>query len=330
MRLLEELWPAMTAWLGFAERSAAGARHPDRVAARPEPAPHEEFLWDTGFHWGEWLVPGEDPSDFPAFMAADKSDVATAYLSHTAGVAARIATALGRAGEAERWATLSDNALAAWRAEFVAPDGKVRPDTQANLVRALSFGLVPDEHRQRTADRLAELVRDMGTHLGTGFLATPYLLPVLADGGHLDVAYDLLLQDTAPSWLAMTERGATTLWERWEGVGADGVPHESLNHYCKGAVIGFLHRYVAGLERTASTWRRFRVRPRPGGGVTWARAEHETPHGRAAVAWEVTADGALRVEVTVPPGCAADVVLPSGETQAAGPGTSHWTSPAPG
>ena len=107
--------------------------------------------------------------------------------------------------------------------------------------------------------RLVELIREAGTHLGTGFLATPYLLPVLADSGHLDVAYELLLQDTEPSWLAMIDRGATTVWERWNGVDADGVPHESLNHYSKGAVISFLHRYVAGIQLLEPGYRHFRV-----------------------------------------------------------------------
>ena len=133
---------------------------------------------------------------------------------------------------------------------------------------------MPDELRQQTADDLAALVRAAGTHLGTGFLATPDLLPVLADHGHLDVAYELLLQDTAPSWLVMIDRGATTVWERWEGIDEDGVPHESLNHYSKGAVVSFLHRYVAGLQRLEPTWRRFRVAPRPGGGITSAETEH--------------------------------------------------------
>ena len=76
---------------------------------------------------------------------------------------------------------------------------------------------------------------------------------MLADTGHLDVAYELLFQDSEPSWLVMIDRGATTVWERWEGVDADGVPHESLNHYSKGAVISFLHRYVAGLHRLEPT-----------------------------------------------------------------------------
>jgi len=327
VRLLEEQWPSMVAWLDLVERTAAGQRHPSRVAARPEPAPHEEFLWDAGFHWGEWLVPGEDLSDFGAFAPADKSEVATAFYARSTGLAARIARVIERDDEAARYERLSARVANAWRTEFLSPDGQVRPLTQANHVRALAFRLVPDELRHSLADRLAKLVRDNETHLATGFLATPDLLPALADGGHLDVAYDLLHQDTPPSWMAMIDRDATTVWERWEGIDDDGVPHESLNHYSKGAVIGFLHRYVAGIQRLEPTYRRFRVHPRPGGGITWARAEHDSPHGRVAASWRIDGD-AFELDVAVPPGCAADVVLPSGESSTVGPGTHHWTSPA--
>ncbi|MBM2621998.1 family 78 glycoside hydrolase catalytic domain [Actinoplanes sp. LDG1-06] len=318
--LLAEMWPAMTRWLNYVSRTASAQRHPSRTGA---PAPHERFLWDTGFHWGEWLVPGEDMSDFAAFAAADKSDVATAYFARTARVAARIAGLLGFSEQAAQWAEVSDGARSAWQAEFVTPAGDVRPETQANLVRALAFDLVPAELRRRTADRLAKLIRDNGTHLSTGFLATPDLLPVLADAGHLDVAYDLLLQTTPPSWLTMIERGATTVWERWEGIDTNGIPHDSLNHYSKGAVIGFLHRYTAGLQRLTPTWRRFRVHPHPGGGLTSASAWHETPHGRASVEWTLT-DGSFVLKATVPPGCEAEVVLPDGDTHKAGPGTHHF------
>lgn len=319
---LAELWPTMVRWLARVEQVASGERHPDRVAKHPEPQPHETYLWDTGFHWGEWLEPGGEPSDFPAFVAADKSDVATAFYSWSAGHAARIATVLGRTEEGKRYADLSAGALDAWRTEFVAPDGRITPHTQANLVRALAFGMVPDEHRQRAADDLAALVRDAGTHLQTGFLSTPDLLPVLAEHGHLDLAYELLLQDTEPSWLAMIERGATTVWERWEGIDADGVPHESLNHYSKGAVISFLHRYVAGLQRLEPTWTRFRVRPRPGGGVTRAETRHLTPHGEVGVSWRLDGDR-LDVTVTVPADCRGELVLPDGTVHDLAPGVHH-------
>ena len=317
--VLAELWPAMTAWLDRARRMAASQRHPARVAARPDPSPHEEFLWDSGFHWGEWLEPGGAPEDFGAFMAADTSDVANAYWAWSCRHVARIAQVLGRADDAAAYATLAGRVEDAWRREYLV-DGHVRPRTQAALVRALRFGLVPDSLVPQAVEDLVALVRAAVGHLATGFLATPFLLPVLADHGHEDVAYDVLLADGEPGWLAMIERGATTVWEHWDGVDADGVPHGSLNHYSKGAVVSFLHGYVAGLLRTEPTWRRFTVRPRPGGGVTWARASHVTPHGEAAVAWRLDED--LEVTVTVPPGCVADVVLPDGTRCQAGPGES--------
>jgi alpha-L-rhamnosidase len=306
--------------LDHVERAARTTRHPDRQRHRPDPAPHEAYLWDTGFHWGEWLVPGEDLADFPAFMAADQGDVATAYFARSAEILAGIAHVLDRPADAARYADLSARVRDAWQTEYLGADGRLTPDTQANHVRALAFGLVPVELRAAVADRLVELIRQADTHLGTGFLATPLLLPALAEIGHLDVAYELLFADTEPSWLVMIDRGSTTLWERWNGVDADGIPSESLNHYSKGAVVSFLHRYVGGLQLLDDpAYRRFRVQPQPGGGITWATTAHESPYGRIEVAWRITAD-LLVVDVTVPPGTVAEVVLPDGSSREAEPG----------
>jgi len=299
-------------------------RHPARIERSPEPAPHERYLWDTGFHWGEWLEPGNGPGPMDEFVAADKGDVATAFLAHSAGLMSRIAGLLGRDDDAVRYGELSEKVRAAWRAEYLELDGRLTPDTQATHVRALAFGLVPDVLRPVVAERLVELIRKVDTHLGTGFLATPYLLPVLADAGHLDVAYDLLLQDTGPSWLLMVDRGATTVWERWEGVDDDGVPHESLNHYSKGAVVSFLHRYTAGIELVEPAYRRFRVRPRPGGGLTSAEAAHESPYGRIESAWRIDA-GTFELRVVVPAGTSAEIVLPDGSVDGAGPGEHTYS-----
>ena len=320
--VLAEVWPSMVTWVDFAATAARTLRYPGRAEARPEPAPHEEFLWDGGYHWGEWLEPGAQSDDH---MQVDQGSVATAFLHHSAALAARIGRLLGHDTEATRFEDMAANVLEAWRTEFIGPDGALTPDTQANHVRALAFGLVPDELRAHTAGRLVALIREAGTHLGTGFLATPYLLPVLADTGHLDVAYELLLQDTPPSWLAMVGRGATTVWELWEGIDTDGVPHESLNHYSKGAVISFLHNYVAGITLLDGypAYRRFRVEPRPGGDLTWAEAVHDSPYGRIESAWHL--DGSsLRLTVTVPPGTVAEVVLPDGTRHDQGPGTATY------
>jgi len=324
-RLLEEQWPSMVAWLSFVERCAATGRHPVRAARDGAAFPHERYLWDSGFHWGEWLVPGDDlkgPDEFEAFRRADKADVATAYFANSARLMSRIATVIGRSGDALRYGELAERVRAAWVAEFVGPDGRLHPDTQANHVRALAFDLIPDELRPAAAARLVELIRAAGTHLATGFLATPYLLPVLADAGYLDVAYELLFADTMPSWLYMIGCGATTVWERWNGIDSAGNPYESLNHYSKGAVISFLHRYIAGirlLDSHGPAYRRFRIEPCPGGGITSARAEHDSPYGRIESSWRL-AGGTFELDVTVPPGASAEVVLPDGSARTVDPG----------
>ncbi|BEP13356.1 glycoside hydrolase family 78 protein [Acidothermaceae bacterium B102] len=322
--VLLESWDSLRRWVDFAAGAAASGRHPSREA-RAE-APYEKFLWDRGFHWGEWLEPGFAITDFGAFVMADKSEVATAYLHRSAATAARIGELIGAdAATVERFREVADGARTAWRAEFVGTDGSLAVQTQASHVRALAFGLVPDELRPAVAARLVELVAEAGGHLSTGFLSTGLLLPTLAEAGHLETAYALLLQDTEPSWLTMIDRGATTVWERWNGVDADGVPHESLNHYSKGSVVSFLHGYVAGLAATAPGYRTFRVRPQPGGGLTWARTAHESPYGLIEVSWQVGDEG-LSLDVVVPGGTTAEVVLPDGSTSRVTAGSHSWTT----
>ena len=323
-QVLADQYASMEAWVEFALRRAASGRHPGRVAARPEPAPHEEYLWDTGFHWGEWLEPG---ADFYADLqpAKDKADVATAYLYRSAATLARVAQLLGKSGSSSHYRRVATQVRKAWRAEFVAANGTVTPATQANLVRALAFGLVNHRERDQVAADLVKLIRSAGTHLGTGFLATPFLLPVLADHGHLDVAYDLLRQTSVPSWLHMIESGATTVWENWEGLDVHGKG--SLNHYSKGAVISFLHSYVAGLRPVPDTpaWQEFEVRPCPGGGITAAQARLDTPYGPIGAAWQ-TEDRIFSLRVQVAPGTRARVTLPDGTTSTRGPGNHTFSA----
>ena len=272
---LRPLLAMMRAWVDFALARAESGRHADRAAARPTPLPHERYIWDTGRHFGEWAEPdfAKDPAAaFAKVLKMDHGPTATAFLHRSAGELARLSDVLDDAVAAAHYADVADRVRQAWCAEFVDAQGRVQPQTQANLVRALAFGLLPPALRQRAADDLAALVRAADMHLGTGFLATPFLLAVLADHGHLDVAYDLLFQNTSPSWLSMIDQGATTIWELWTGF--DGKGEGSLNHYSKGSVVSFLHHYVAGLQIVEPGYRRFRVAPRPGGGLTSASTWH--------------------------------------------------------
>jgi alpha-L-rhamnosidase len=331
-------WEAMSRWVDWALETARTRRHPSRVQRSAEPLPHEQYLWDGSFHWGEWCEPKEraadgtliDPlqDDPMAWFMEDKGEVGTAYLYRSTSTLARIAAILGREAEAARYEEAAQHVLRAWRTEFLREDGRTAKDTQAAYVRALSFGLIPDDQRAAAADRLVELIRRAGTHLGTGFLSTADLLPVLAETGHADVAYELLFQRTSPSWLGMIDRGATTIWEDWDGVDEHGRAFASLNHYSKGAVVRFLHTHLLGLDQAPASvaWESFVLRPVPGGGVTWAEGSYVTPQGTIEAAWRIE-DGRITVSGRVPAATTGVIRLPDGSSTEVGPGEFTVTAP---
>jgi alpha-L-rhamnosidase len=327
--ILAENWDAMKRWLDFVRTTAESHRHAVRAAASPVPAKHEKHLWDTGFHWGEWMEPDGPEPDLFAARSADHGIAATAYYRNTTALMAKIAGVLGHGNQAAALAELSEKVRQAWEAEYLDSAGQVTEPSQANCVRALAFDLVSPEQRAAVTAQLVSLIRAAGTHVGTGFLATPYLLPVLADNGEVDVAYELLMQDSEPSWLAMVDRGATTMWELWNGLDAGGTPHQSLNHYSKGAVVSFLHRCTAGLSQALGSagYERIIIEPRPGAGLTSAATSHRGPQGLIEVLWTED-DGGLQLSASVPPGTTAEVRLPGRPAAVVGPGTHSFTAPA--
>ena len=178
----------------------------------------------------------------------------------------------------------------------------------------LYFGMEQGENRETMAANLNRLVAEKGFHLNTGFTGTPYLLFALADNGYVDTAYRVLMQDTCPSWLYCVRMGATTFWEQWNTITPDGkVRDPSMNHYAYGAVGDFLYRRVLGLEPTEGGYRHFRVKPVPGGGITWAQGSVRTPYGEISLRWEQTEDD-FRVTLDVPVSTVCTLTLPDGET----------------
>ncbi|MGD6741751.1 family 78 glycoside hydrolase catalytic domain [Streptomyces sp. BH106] len=324
---LAESWDAMVRWVEWALTTARTARHPSRVARSPQPLPHEEFIWDGSFHWGEWCEPKPRAADGSLlepeqdWMATDKGEVGTAFLYRSTATLASIAAVLGRQNEGARYTYLAERIKNAWRTEFIDDAGRTTVDTQASYVRAFAYGLAPEKLRVPVAARLATLIRAAGTHLTTGFLSTADLLPTLTDTGHADLAYEVLLQRTSPSWLGMLDRGATTVWEDWDGIDDNGDAHESLNHYSKGAVIHFLHTHTLGLRQAEGSvaWERFVVAPVPHVSIGWARGSFDSPRGPITVEWRTSVDQ-LDLTVDVPPTSTATVVLPDGTERTVGPG----------
>lgn len=309
--VLEENWDAMVAWVQFCVRRAA-ERHPSRTG---DPLPHERYIVDTGYHWGEWLEPsnslsdealveGELPHAVKMIMnlsANPDAEVATAYFARSTELLAQIARTLGKEHEAHQYAQLHAHIKAAYQAEFLDHDGIPRTLTQAKFVRPLTFNLIPDGAGQRVANRLADLVVTEGSRLATGFLSTGFLLPTLSAWGYDDLALDVLLQEEQPSWLGQVALGATTMLETWDGVG-------SQNHYALGTVARYLYENLAGLRPLAPGWQQIEIRPLLTERLDHVSATTPTPFGPVSSAWRRT-DAGWEIEVSVPPGAEARLVL---------------------
>ena len=316
--VLEQNWDAMVKWVEFCRRRAAENRNPTRTGI---PRPHERFVVDTGFHWGEWLEPGAEmalevgdaDSDLPPALQVlmklannPDAEVATAYFAYSADLLARSAEVLEKDIEADAYGHLAAMIRHAYQAEFLDNAGFPLSPTQAKHVRPLMFGLIPEAARQGVADRLATLVRENRTRLGTGFLSTGYLLPVLSAHGHDELAVELLLQTESPSWLGQVNLGATTILESWTGAG-------SQNHYALGAVARWMYERLAGLSGRAPGWREIEIRPLLTDRLAHVAASTPTAFGPVACAWRRSADH-WDIDVKIPAGVTARLVLPAGMT----------------
>lgn len=310
--VLEQQFPSMVAWV----EEVTAAAGPDR-------------LWSAGFQFGDWLDPTAPPGR-PEAAKTYPEIVATAYFARSAQIVADAAALLGREDDAARFAALAAQVRSAFHDEYVSRSGRLLSDSPTAYALALVFDLLEtDDERRRAADRLAELVRGDQYRIATGFIGTPLVCDALSAHGHADVAYRLLLNTEAPSWLYAVEHGATTIWERWDSLLPDGTVNPSgmtsFNHYALGAVADWMHRVVAGLGAAAPGYRRLRIAPQPPRrGLTSASARLRTPYGEAASAWEL-ADGQLHLTVTVPVGATAEVLLPSGATHEVGSGEHAFT-----
>ncbi|MGH1560675.1 alpha-L-rhamnosidase C-terminal domain-containing protein [Caulobacter segnis] len=188
------------------------------------------------------------------------------------------------------------------------PTAEVGNDSQTSHILALRFGLVPPPLRAASAGRLAADIRRRGTKLSTGFIGTPYILDVLADHGHADLAHGLLLQTDLPSWGYRVGQGATTVFERWDGL-KDGVVTGSLNHYAFGAVCGFVWRRIIGIDALEPGFRRIAIRPLFDPRLPGAAGGYESVVGRISSTWRRTAGG-VRLDVAIPANTTARVELP--------------------
>ncbi|MBQ9195775.1 MAG: family 78 glycoside hydrolase catalytic domain [Clostridia bacterium] len=274
--VLEEQFECMKGWTDYITASTAA-----------------KDLWTGHFHFGDWL--SLDAPEGSRVGATRLDFIATAFYAYSVELVAKAGKLLGR--DMAEYEALHDRITAAFQRAF--PDYQ----TQTEHVLAVRFNLCPD--RQKTAGALAEMVKADGKQLRTGFVGTPYLLHVLSDYGHADLAWDLLLRRSYPGWLYPVTKGATTVWEHWDGIKEDGSfwseSMNSFNHYAYGAVGDWVFEQAAGIRHDESHpgFAELIYAPHPDQRLGWLAASLQSRYGRIHAAWRYE-NGGVRYELETP------------------------------
>lgn len=297
-RILEQQYASMKAWVGYMEKNS------------------RDGLWNTGFHFGDWLFyrPFDDNDGKSA--VTDKYLIAQCFFAHSTQLLINTAKVLGEKQDEERYRQLLEKIKEAFLREYTTANGRLVSGTQTAYVLALHFDMLPESLRKQAAARLVTNIKDYGMHLTTGFLGTPYLCHVLTRFGYTDIAYSLLMQKTYPSWLYPVTKGATTIWERWNGIRTDGsfepASMNSFNHYAYGAIGDWMYRVVAGLgmDETIPGYKHIIIKPHVGGGLTAATASLQTYYGKIVSGWKME-NGKMVMDIDIPVNTTATIFIPA-------------------
>ena len=318
--ILKAQYDSMKSWCGYIRKAA------EKTGDKHLPKDAERYLWNTGFQYGEWLIPstaknGFDFKNMGSVMKETAAYSAPAYSYYSLALTARTARLLGCEEDALELETAAEKVKSAIRECLIGQDGSVPSERMGAYVILLYFGLIPEEKRLAAAEQLTKLIHENGDCLDTGFLATPFLLDVLMDNGQEELAWTLLTQTKAPSWLYEVQHGATTIWESWYGYKEDGEPAAiSMNHYAFGCVADWMFRTINGIQALAPGFRRIRIAPRPGAGITGAARDFRSTAGMIHTDWSLK-DDLFLLNVSIPANAEAVVELPDGSSREVGSGS---------
>jgi alpha-L-rhamnosidase len=251
--------------------------------------------------------------------------IGTAYYCYTALLMTRIAEALGKKEDAQKYRELAEAIGAVFAKTFIKSDGRIvdgKNETgQTFYALAFGLGLVPPELKSLAAGQFVAAIKQEDDHLATGFLGTPFVLFALQKAGHPELAYKLALNKTYPSWLQQVIWGSTTMWERWDGwrpdKGFQDPGMNSFNHYWLGCVSEWLFTQAAGIDSDGPGFERIAIRPEivePENGFSWVKARYDSIRGAIASAWKLE-EGRFELNVTVPGNSVATVSVPAGNAE---------------
>lgn len=317
--ILEEQYETMERWMGYVNRQAA-QRSPLGFRLNPvnwfnkAKKENERYLWNTGFHYGDWLIPSKSGDGWMKLaepVLLTRRIVASAYYAYSTSLMAKIAGTLGKTADQKKYSELNEKIKKAFAAAYVSSNGMLKPSLQGVYILALQFDLIPASVKQKSVTHLVELIKNNGDRLDAGFLSIPFLMDVLCNNGHRDIAYKLLFQDQCPSWLYEVKKGATTIWESWKAITPDGkISHLSYNHYAFGCIGDWMYRTIGGLNAVEPGYKSSLIKPDLAGKFTSASTSLETVYGTLSNSWEIK-EGMMRMNVAVPVNTTARIILPN-------------------
>jgi alpha-L-rhamnosidase len=296
--ILETQYPSMKAWVGYMENAS------------------KNHLWNTGSHFGDWLFyrPFDDNDGKSA--VTDKYLLAQCFFANSVQIMINTGKLLDKKEDVAHYTQLLQQLKDAFLQEYVTPNGRLVSGTQTAYVIALNFDMFPESMRAKAAATLVENIKSYGNHLTTGFLGTPYLCHVLTRFGYTDVAFKLLMQETYPSWLYPVKMGATTIWERWNGIRPDKTfepaSMNSFNHYAYGAIGDWMYRILAGLDTDIEGpgYKKIIIKPYIGGKITQASASLDTYYGKLSSGWTIE-NNKFILAIEIPANTSATVFIPA-------------------
>jgi len=323
--ILHQQYDSMKKWCDYVittarSKRARGSKLPDGI---------EQYLWNTGFHFGEWLIPSLSTKGYGSGTFRSLKDslkyIAPIYGYFSMTSMAEIARVLGNAADAQYYGDISLKIKDAIGKGVIDQDGNMPVELMGAYVLPLYFDLVPEKFRQHFADRLVKMIEENGGCLDTGFLGTPFLMDALCKIERTDLAYAILYQDKCPSWLYEVKNGATSIWESWYAYKEDGTPIVmSLNHYAFGCVDDWIFRYINGIDKTKPGFKHILIQPEPDQSLTYARRTFRSEYGDIVSDWKVT-DGKFQLDVAIPCNTTATVVLPDGTHHELGSGRYNFS-----
>ncbi|MEN9748379.1 MAG: hypothetical protein RLZZ603_1071 [Actinomycetota bacterium] len=277
-------------------------------------ADHNGLLIPPRMQLGDWLDP-DAAEGKPWDAKVSGQFMSNAYHVHSLDIMAATEQLVGDPAEAQRLREQRSKVAEAIWNEL----GEAAAATPTGAAILLEFNLAPADQRERIAAGLAAGVRNTAGRISTGFLGTPVILDAMSRNGHLDEAFLMLLREQMPSWLYPITKGATTIWERWDGIKPDGDINGgglannaegagdgmiSFNHYAYGAVVDWIYRNLGGIAPAAPGYQRVTISPKPHELLTSCRSSIASGYGEISLDWEIR-DGKLVGQLTVPFGVEA-------------------------